>query len=130
MEIWQGYFIFINKIFKNKQLGLYYPSFEDSNISNDLSLSVTGLGLSALDLSLSEQVRGLEILKFMLQLQRHADYFVESQGLQKLIKIYVDFFQINSVVLSTYKNLILEVLISLAHWKKAAVQMTQILDGN
>lgn len=66
----------------------------------------------------------------MLQLQRHAEYFVERQGVEKLIKIYVDFFKINSVVLSTYKNLILEVLICLAHWKKAATKMTEMLDGN
>jgi hypothetical protein len=81
---------------------------------------VTNLAMSSLDLSLSEQVRGLEILKFMLQLDRHADFFIEHSGVDKLIRIFVDFFKINSVVLSTYKNLILEVLICVSHWKNAA----------
>jgi len=47
------------KIFKNKHIGLYYPSLEDYNIQNDLSVLVTGLALNSLELSLSEKVRGL-----------------------------------------------------------------------
>ena len=63
----------------------------------------------------------------MLQLERHAEYFIENQGVEKLIKIYVDFFKLDTVVLSTYKNLVLEVLICISHWKKAASQMTELI---
>lgn len=61
----------------------------------------------------------------MLQLEKHAEFFIEKNGVEKLIKIYVEFFKLNTVVLSTYKNLILEVFVSLSHWKKAAFQLTK-----
>ncbi len=63
----------------------------------------------------------------MLQMKRHVELFISNNGVQKLIKIFVDFFKINSVVLSTYKNLCLEVLICISHWKKAAEIMTETI---
>ena len=61
------------------------------------------------------------MLKFILQLGSHAKKFVEIGGVKSLIQLFIEFFSESSVILSSFKALMIEVLTALSFWDFAMV---------
>lgn len=70
------------QLFKFAKIGLYYPSpYRKSAIPDAIPTTIVKIAAKLLRESLSDQHRSLEVLKLILQLGPHAQFFVKLDGI-------------------------------------------------
>lgn len=69
---------------------MYYPTpYRPSTIPEAIPVDMISLAIKLLSKNLSDQYRTLDVLKLILQLGPHAQYFVNLGGIDALIRLFL-----------------------------------------